>query len=129
MADTDLRETVARLREDIAAAQSELTRASAVQTLLADQADRARRGGTDADSSAATTAFARYVDADDRPDGLSYLTDTHVETDNGATSALDAPRSPTTAAADGFVADFRPFVSGRDRRDSHRRFRYPALRR
>jgi hypothetical protein len=114
MSETDLRDAVEGLRADIGRLQAELTRASAVHTLLSDLADRARRGGTDADPSAAGTAFARYVDDEDRPDALSYLTAAHVATDRGTQSALDAPRSPTTEAVDGFVADLRTYVTGGD---------------
>jgi len=114
MSDTDLRATVARLREQIGTAQAELTHASAVHALLSDHADRARRGGTDTDPDRVSTAFARYLDGENPPDSHSYLTESHVETENGTQSALDAPRSPTTGAVDSFVGELRTFVDGGD---------------
>ncbi|RXK48654.1 hypothetical protein [Halorientalis pallida] len=106
------RETVERLRTELGRAQAEITRAAAVLTLLETRADGVRRGSDAGDAERVTTAFGRYLRGEDRPDTLAYLTGSYVETEGGHSSALKAPRSPTTSAVDGFVRDLWTYVEG-----------------
>ncbi|WP_424016405.1 hypothetical protein ACOZ4N_10870 [Halorientalis pallida] len=106
------RETVERLRTELGRAQAEITRAAAVSSLLETRADRVRRGSDAGDADRVATAFGRFLRGENRPDTLAYLTGNYVETDGEYGSALDAPRSPTTSAVDGFVRDLRTYVEG-----------------
>ena len=106
------RETVERLRAELGVAQAEITRAAAVLALLETRADGVRRGSDTGDADRVATAFERYLHGEERPDTLAYLTGNYVETGGGHSSALDAARSPTTSAVDGFVRDLRTYVEG-----------------
>ena len=108
----DLRDGVEALRDEVGRAGGEIARASAVLTLLESAADRTARGTDAGDAPPAARAFRRYLQGEDRPGSLSYLTGQHVRLESGTSTAFDAPRDPSTSAVDGLVRDLQTHVGG-----------------